>query len=171
LPLRVGERETGRAISEPGPTEFRQFFVQSPVVIAIVGPGGTGKSTVACHLARWALADNPEERLTEHLMIPIFLEEETDNLVGSIIRHLRQIVGPEEVDELMVDSLLRNQRLLVIVDALSERTIETRKNVQSIFGTVVLKTLATTSRPVAESYGRMSDSCTRGLIGGSRPTR
>jgi hypothetical protein len=85
-------------------------------------------------------------------MIPIFLEEETDDLIAAVTRQLRKMVGPEELDDSLVHSLLRNQRLLVIFDALSERTAETKKHVQSIHGTAIVSALVVTSR-VAPEFG------------------
>lgn len=146
LPLRVGQPAEGRRISEPTPEHLQFLFERCPAVVALVGSGGTGKSTFACQLARWALAREPKDRLAEHRMIPIFVEEETDNLFELVVRKLRQIVGNAETDDDIVGSLLRHQRLLVVVDALSERTIETQRHVETVHGRWPMNALVLTTR-------------------------
>ena len=67
-------------------------------MLPIVGVGGSGKSTLACALARWALAETPGERLAPWRMMPVFVAEETQDLLGSIHRNLAAMVGGEELE-------------------------------------------------------------------------
>src|ERR1700752_2712395 len=48
------------------------------VCLLICGEGGSGKTSLACQIARWAMSDSPDERLSNHLMLPILIEEELD---------------------------------------------------------------------------------------------
>jgi hypothetical protein len=134
LPVRVGERQGGPIIEHPSAEAFRGYFAEKRAVVAIVGDGGSGKSTLACALARWAIADDPTERLAEHRMLPVFIVEDTTDLVRSVTRNLRRMLGDEELPDDLVRGLLAKQRLLVIVDALSERESDTQQHVVQVFG-------------------------------------
>jgi hypothetical protein len=146
MPLRVGDLETGRVLPESKPADFRTFLQAEVMVMAVIGSGGAGKSALACQLGRWALAEDRQCRLAEHRMIPIFLEEETTNLLQSITHRLIQMVGPDEVEQDLVMSLLRHKRLLVITDSLSERGLPTQRHIESIHGTVPVHALMVTTR-------------------------
>ena len=147
LPVRVGERQGGPMIEHPSPEALRKYFEQKRAVVAIVGDGGSGKSTLACALARWAIADDPTERLAEHRMLPVFIVEDTTDLVRSVTRNLRRMLADEELPDDLVRGLLAKQRLLVIVDALSEREPDTQQHVVQVFGEEVsLSAIVITSR-------------------------
>jgi hypothetical protein len=134
LPVRVGERQGGPMIERPSAETLRAYFMRTRAVVAVVGDGGSGKSTLACALARWAIADDPKERLAEHRMLPVFIVEDTTDLVGSVMRNLRRMLGDEELPDDLVRGLLAKQRLLPIVDALSEREPATQQHVVQVFG-------------------------------------
>ncbi len=147
LPVRVGERQGGPMIERPSAEAFREYFGQKRAIVAIVGSGGSGKSTLACALARWAIADDPKERLAAHRMLPVFIVEDTTDLVKSVTRNLRRMLGEEELPDDLVCGLLAKQRLLVIVDALSEREAATQRHVEQIFAEdVPLNAIVITSR-------------------------
>jgi hypothetical protein len=147
VPVKVGDRETGKRLADqPGPNDFRAMFGSTRSVIAIVGEGGSGKSTLAFALARWALAATPEERLAEHLMIPVVLLEETQDMLQSVRRYLRQIIVSEDTGQDLIEALLSQRRLLVICDSLSERRPETQQYVQGIHGCLPVNTLVVTTR-------------------------
>jgi photosystem II stability/assembly factor-like uncharacterized protein len=148
LPLRIGNAETGRRLSEPKAADLAPLLERPRAVLAILGEGGAGKSALACQLARWALAD-PPDRLAPHRMIPVLLEQETGDLVAAVTGQLKGMVGLDEVEADLVNELLRAQRLLVIVDALSERSPETQRHVETIHqsGAPVNAMIVTTRRP------------------------
>ena len=55
-------------------------------------------------MARWAIADDPSERLMGHRMLPVFIVEDTTDLVTSVVRNLRRMLGDEELpDDLVRD--------------------------------------------------------------------
>jgi photosystem II stability/assembly factor-like uncharacterized protein len=134
LPIVIGDTESGALIDQPSGAIMRQYFVRERVVFQIVGVGGSGKSTLACALARWAMAQDISERLDAHRMIPVFIAEDTNDLLKSVTAQLRTMIGEEELDDEIVSSLLRHKRLLVILDALSERKVQTQEYVASLFG-------------------------------------
>ncbi len=67
-------------------------------------------------------------------MIPVFVVDETTNLVEAVTQNLHGMLGDKELPVDLVRGLLSKQRLLVIVDALSERGPETQQYIEQIFG-------------------------------------
>src|SRR4029077_5077337 len=98
-------------------------------------------------LARWALAEDAHQRLAPHRMIPVFVVQDTTNLLEPVTSNLRCMRGDEELPDDLVRGLLAKQRLLVIVDALSERESDTQQHVVQVFGEEVsLSALVITPR-------------------------
>ncbi|NER33718.1 MAG: NACHT domain-containing protein [Oscillatoria sp. SIO1A7] len=105
--------------------------------ILIWGEEGSGKTSLACQLEKWAMSENPEERLCEHKMLPILLEQEdfqvTEVFIEAIRRSLRNLINSQDISEKLLEQLLRRQRLLVIVDGFSEMSEDTRKQIHADF--------------------------------------
>jgi len=150
IPLPVSTKTTGesRLLPEPSAADFQGLLSHSPSVLTILGEGGTGKSTLAINLARWASDDDSEKRLFEYAVIPVLLEEETGDLLAYATETLVRMVGPIEGDRLpkLVECLLENRRLMVIVDGLSERAHSTRQAIRSVHGHLPVNLLVVTSR-------------------------
>lgn len=147
LPIRVGDAESGEMMDRPSAERLRILFARSRTVVPIVGGAGTGKSTLACALARWAIASRPEERLAPHEMLPVFIMEDTTNLVDAVARNLRRMLDGEELPDDLLHALLLKQRLLVVVDALSERATKTQHHVDTLYDEgAPLNALVITSR-------------------------
>jgi hypothetical protein len=80
-------------------------------------------------------------------MLPVFIVQETTNLVAAVTQELRRMLGVEELPADLVRGLLAKQRLLVIVNALSERGPETQRHMGQVFAQdVPLKAIVITSR-------------------------
>jgi hypothetical protein len=93
------------------------------------------------------MEDDPKDRLAEHRMLPIFIIEDTTDLVKTVTGNLRRMLGDEELPDDLVRGLLAKQRLLVIVDALSEREPATQEHVEQVFAEdVSLNAVVITSR-------------------------
>jgi len=120
-------------IERPTPDAFRTIFDRSQTVVSIAGVGGAGKSTLACALSYWAFNPDPELRLTSHRIVPIFVVEDTTNLFDSVAAVLRRMLNGEDILPDLVRGLLAHKRLLIIVDALSERALETQRHVEQFY--------------------------------------
>jgi hypothetical protein len=132
LPVRIG---TTRMIERPDAGMLRQTFIRPRAVVCIVGGGGSGKSTLACAIARWAMSDDPTERLAPQRMVPVFVVSNTTDLLDTVTRALREMLGEEELPGDLVHGLLAQQRLLIIVDAFAEREPETQRHIEGMFAT------------------------------------
>ena len=106
-------------------------------LVAVCGPGGGGKTTLAAQIARWTCTDNEAERILGHAAIPVWIESDTSDLVGDVVTELRTMVGAAEVDRTIVGVLLVAKRILVVVDGLTERNDDTRSHIFGIYGTNV----------------------------------
>jgi NACHT domain len=144
LPVRVG---AARIVERPDASVLRTTFTRPRAVVCVVGAGGSGKSTLACAVARRAMADDPTERLASQRMVPVFLVNDTTDLIVTVTRSLREMLGDEELPDDLMRGLLAQQRLLVIVDALSEREPETQRHVEEMFASsAVYNAVVITSR-------------------------
>ena len=112
----------------------RTVLGRKPGVMAICGAGGGGKTTFAAQVARWAWSEDEEERAFRHRAIPVWIDFDTQDLLGAVTEELRKMVRRDETDKDIVKALLASKRVLVIVDGLTERKHETQLHVWHIYG-------------------------------------
>ncbi|MBN3871184.1 HEAT repeat domain-containing protein [Nostoc sp. JL33] len=133
LPVLLNKQEIEELTAET----LRESFAQEKRVrLLIWGEGGSGKTTIACQIAKWAMEKDKSKRLTTHLMLPVLIEEELDSqpgegmkpLIEAIMGQIQELIDSEQtiVDELLVEQLLRQRRILLIVDHLSEMSKPTQ---------------------------------------------
>lgn len=117
------------AILRPAPADFKGLFEKPRVAIAICGASGLGKTSLACQLARWAMAEKAEDRIAKHRMLPILIAEEQElrsadgriallELISAKTRSLCN--NTEELSAELLHHLLNQRRILVMADGLSE---------------------------------------------------
>ncbi|MFM6454620.1 MAG: hypothetical protein ACKPH7_22770, partial [Planktothrix sp.] len=129
----------GIDIAELTAKELQPKFSEQQECLLIWGEGGSGKTSLACQIARWAMSDAPEKRLCKHRMLPILIEQELDfkvpegkqafiELIRGSLKNLVDAQNP--VSEEFLEQLLIQQRLLVIVDHFSEMSPATREQIR-----------------------------------------
>ena len=128
----------GNIVDQPSAAAFSPVFNKERFCLLIWGEGGSGKTSLACRLAHWAMNENIEKPLSDHLMFPVIIEhdlhetlrEQKHPLLQAIHSQVELITGDDEIEPEFMRHLLKKQRILVIVDRLSEMNVETRKLVQ-----------------------------------------
>lgn len=130
----------GKTITNLTVDDLQQILSKKRWCLLIWGEGGSGKTSLAYRLAKWAMSEDKSMRLCkQHLILPVLIEEdlnlkagENKNTFTEAIRgELRGLIGEENpiAEELLVQ-LLRHRRLLVIVDHFSEMNEATRKAIR-----------------------------------------
>jgi hypothetical protein len=110
---------------------LQTIFAKKRTCLLIYGEGGSGKTSLACQLAQWAMSDDATERLYRYRIVPVLIEGELKKgktrLVEAIQGQLQYLCDEQEtITEELVERLLRQQRVLVIVDSFSEMTESTQ---------------------------------------------
>jgi HEAT repeat protein len=111
------------------PQSLHSTCSQNRWCIRVIGEGGSGKTTLACQMARWALAEDPGARLCpDRRAIPILIEPGmiADSEKGAAFRNVirtqvKAVTGTSEVpSDALLDQLLQTRRVIVILDGASE---------------------------------------------------
>lgn len=111
------------------------IFSKSRVCMLIWGEGGSGKTSLACQIGRWAMAYEREGRLRPHLMLPVLLEQDVRSSADAATAFREVVRGGLQVllskskapSPELTEHLLRSKRILVIADHLSEMKEDTRQ--------------------------------------------
>ena len=129
------ERDQGQptAAGDLTAAELRPLFSRDRGCVLIQGEGGAGKTSWACRLGWWAVAE-PDLRLAPHAMLPVIVEEEIsspDPGIGPLLNHIRgkleALAGlARPISDRLLEALLRSGRILVIIDHFSELNQTTR---------------------------------------------
>ncbi|NEU72665.1 PBS lyase [Hassallia byssoidea VB512170] len=119
--------------------DLQPTFDKKRASLLLWGEGGAGKTSLACQLAVWAMSDDANQRISQHKMLPVLIEQELDfdvaageqPLTEAICGQLQALIGEAEpIPEELLAHLLRQRRILVIVDHLSEMSEATRKQIR-----------------------------------------
>jgi hypothetical protein len=125
-PLPLRRTATGERIKAPAPLHFRADLDAPRLLMQVVGPGGAGESTIAAQLGNWAL----KGQLTKHPLVPVWLDEDIDDLGAWLLRRVRAVSADDGLPEMFIQALFRRKRLLVIADRLSEKQAATQSAVR-----------------------------------------
>ena len=137
--------------------DLRPFFTKRKICLLIWGEEGLGKTSMACRIARWAIAPDgaAAQGLADHLMMPVLIEPQTNLSMGegseSFIEAIRgqlqdMIQEPTPVSKELLNRLLRHQRILVIVDDFSKLDSESQSKIQPGSAEFPVYALIVTSR-------------------------
>ncbi|MCU0515248.1 MAG: HEAT repeat domain-containing protein [Oscillatoria sp. Prado101] len=135
--------------------DLRPTFAQKRGCLLIWGEGGAGKTSRACQIAKWAMSDSPEERICNHRMLPVLIEQELNFKVAdgkqpfleAIRGQLQDLTDDKEpISEELLERLLLERRILVIVDRLSEMSEATQAAIRPEMPDFPVNALLVTSR-------------------------
>ncbi len=124
--------------------------------LLIWGEGGSGKTSLACQIARWSMDEDRNKRIARHLMLPVLLEDEIEKkpeasaetaFSEAVGGGLKDLIGERiDISAELLKALLNRYRILVIVDRLSEMSETTRKVIQPAASDFPAGALVVTSR-------------------------
>jgi HEAT repeat protein len=152
IPVPVNLNRT--IIADLKPDDLESTFAKSLSYLLIWGEGGSGKTSLACLLAKWAMS--ADRRLCRaHFMLPVLIEQNlelltTDNqdpflkVVGDQVRGL--IDRQETLSPDLLKHLLARGRILVMVDSFSEMSELSRKTILSGITNIPANAVIITSR-------------------------
>ncbi len=159
-PVILNERTT---VAQLKGKDLQKYFSKRKQML-IWGEGGSGKTSLACQIAKWGMSDDEDERLCKHRMLPVLIEEDLVPEVvegncpftTAILGQLNDELGEEtsSISPKLFEKLLRKQRILVIVDHFSEMSAQTRHLIRPEMPECPVKALVITSR-VKESLGHL----------------
>jgi len=137
------------------PKELKPVFSHKRTCLLIWGEGGSGKTSLACQIARWAMSDDKSLRFSAQRMLPILIEQDLNlevesgksALTAEIRGRLRELTTVAKTPSMeLVHHLLERKRVLLIVDGLSELNDSTRNKVHPIDPDFFANALIVTSR-------------------------
>lgn len=104
---------------------IQEVFARPHSRLLIHGEGGTGKTSLACKIARMAMVHDKKSRLHQkHPMLPVLLvdnlPDDGPDLLKTIQHQLYGLIGARTPSLSLVKELLRRKRILLLVDGLSE---------------------------------------------------
>ena len=134
--------------------DLKDCFEKKLTNILIHAEGGSGKTSLACQLAKWGMSYDVNIRPAKHRMLPILIEQELDvegegnqAFVQEISGQLQVLIGESQViPTKLVENLLRQRRILVIIDHFSEMSEATRKQIRPASPNFPANALIVTSR-------------------------
>ena len=130
---------SGNTIAELSSQDLHSTFWDGRQCLLIWGEGGIGKTSLACNLAKWAMAADRASRLCRHQMLPVLIEQELDFKLPADKQPFREAIrgqlqalidAAEPISDEFLEKLLRQRRILVIVDRLSELSEATREQIR-----------------------------------------
>lgn len=145
----------GNTVAEISNKDIQSTFLDGRQCVLIWGEGGIGKTSLACQIAQWSMADDRNKRLCRHRMIPVLIEQELDFKVSedkdpfreAIRGQLQALVdSAEPLSDDFIEKLLRQRRVLVIVDRMSELSDATRREIRPGHPDFPANALVVTSR-------------------------
>jgi photosystem II stability/assembly factor-like uncharacterized protein len=136
-----------------------RIFSRPTMALQIAGPGGAGKTTLACRIARRAMGEDGRAPLAGYPILPLLIEQDipeeaakVDGLCPYLAGLLRSALGQSRmISPALMEALLRTGRVMPIIDGFSERSAATRQAFDSSRQGFPATKLVITSRETALS--------------------
>jgi hypothetical protein len=138
------------------PESLKPLFERTAVALMVSGEGGIGKTSLACLIANWSMAQDDELRLCKHYILPAMIEQDFEILVGNtttniveqaIQLQLKGYAQQEEVPSVdLVRHLLKQKRIMIIIDGFSEFDETVRGRIMADISRLPVNALILTSR-------------------------
>ncbi|AFY56538.1 NACHT domain protein [Rivularia sp. PCC 7116] len=128
---------------------LKETFESNRACLLIFGEGGTGKTSLACQVARWVMSGDCEKSPSKHLMLPVLIERDLQSsLLEAVEGTLKNLIdyGNRTISQELLEKLLEKQRILVIVDNFSGMSQNTRDLINPGIGSFCINALILTSR-------------------------
>jgi HEAT repeat protein/DNA replication protein DnaC len=109
------------------PDSFYEVFDKKQFHLLIHGEGGSGKTSLVCCIAQWAI----EGRMfIGHFVLPVLVENNVKDVQKAIGEEIKKITdGENKISDALQKALLRKKRILLIVDGLSELDETTKQQI------------------------------------------
>lgn len=134
----VGLFLDGRLVPELKSRDLRETFDRNHSRLMICGVGGSGKTSLACQIAHWAMREREDERLASNCsMLPVLLEHDfadtgEDALRKSVSAQLCDAIDARKpISKALLEALLQSKRILLLIDGMSEMSEGTRSAILS----------------------------------------
>ena len=146
LPLQIEDAVPARLLPQPTTGELEQLLQGQRAVVEIIGPGGSGKTTLARQIGGLALAGGKPGGFKQ-CRLPIWIDEDTTDLWEVIKRKVASWFAEGElVEELLLRALIQKGLLFVIFDRVSEHSATTQTYLGKVHGSVRCNALVLTAR-------------------------
>ena len=135
-----------------GPQSLKDAFNEVRALVLVTGEGGAGKTSIACQIGLWAVAQDRSERITDHQMLPLLFEGDiafagNPTPFPEVVRtQLGVLLREEPPSEELVQRLLKEKRILVCVDGLSEMSEASQAAISPVDPTILARALLITAR-------------------------
>lgn len=151
----------GQALQALKGEQLKRLFETQLALVMVWGEGGVGKTSLACHLAKLATSSDIDERVAEHIMIPVMIEHEStlqvkeeDMLELAVSQQIQDLCDLSHApNPVLLKHLLAKKRILVIIDHLSEMSDATREAIKASLLRFPARALIVTSRLATDMDG------------------
>jgi HEAT repeat protein len=152
VPLKINGVVAGAS-----PEQLRPVMDRPRSWVVIHGEAGSGRTSLACQIARWVLRGDTAKRMGSPGAIPVLIEhdmiggEKNQQLVDAVEAKLRaQLGNPAGLSRPLLKQLLKKRRVLVIVDAVDHMNDKSRAEVRASIAQDTMNMVVVTSGEVED---------------------